>query len=79
MNKFRPLSPDPFIIKDADMALAKFGHLNAIIDELNATIASLQAGFTNVYATNAAALAGGLTPGTLYRTATGELRIVIPA
>jgi hypothetical protein len=30
-----------------------------------------------VYATNALALAGGLTVGTIYRTATGELRIVI--
>ena len=30
-----------------------------------------------VYASNALALAGGLTVGTIYRTATGELRIVI--
>jgi chaperonin cofactor prefoldin len=31
----------------------------------------------NVYADNAAALAGGLTAGTLYSTATGEVRIVV--
>jgi hypothetical protein len=29
-----------------------------------------------VYANNAAALAGGLTSGQLYRTATGDLKIV---
>lgn len=35
MKYFKPQSPDPFIKKDADMALAKFGHLNAIVNELN--------------------------------------------
>lgn len=34
MNKFKPQSPDPFLKKDADMSLAKFGHLNAIVDEI---------------------------------------------
>jgi len=43
---FRPLSPDPFLKKDADMALAKFGHLNHIIDMLcciSDTVAALGA------------------------------------
>lgn len=35
MKKFNPKSPDDFLIKGADMSLAKFGHLNAIIDGLN--------------------------------------------
>lgn len=30
-----------------------------------------------VYANNAAAVAGGLAPGQVYRTSTGELRIVV--
>lgn len=29
---FKPLSPDPYIKKDADQALAKFGHLNHLVD-----------------------------------------------
>jgi hypothetical protein len=40
MEKFRPLSPDPFLVQEADMSLAKFGHINAIVDELNAIIPS---------------------------------------
>lgn len=35
MKYFTPKSPDPFIKKDADMSIAKFGHLNAIVNELN--------------------------------------------
>jgi hypothetical protein len=35
MKKFKPKSPDSFLKKGADMSLAKFGHLNAIIDGLN--------------------------------------------
>ena len=31
MKKFIPQSPDPYIKKEADMGLAKFGHLNAIV------------------------------------------------
>lgn len=67
MKKFTPQSPDPYLVKEEDMALAKFGHLNGLI----ASIAN------NVYADNAAALAGGLEVGTLYSTATGEVRIVV--
>lgn len=40
MDRFKPLSPDPFIIEGEDMALAKFGHLNALVDELNQVVPS---------------------------------------
>jgi hypothetical protein len=35
LNKFIPLSPDPYITSDPEMTLAKFGHLNTIVDYLN--------------------------------------------
>jgi hypothetical protein len=35
LEKFIPLSPDPYITKDSDMKLAQFGHLNTIVDYLN--------------------------------------------
>jgi hypothetical protein len=41
MYKFKPQSPDPFLKKEADMTLAKFGHINAIVDEINTTIPDL--------------------------------------
>jgi hypothetical protein len=59
-------SPDPYLKKDADMTLVKFGHLNYLLDQAN----------NNVFANNAAAIAGGLFAGDLYRTATGQLFIV---
>ena len=37
MRKFNPKSPDDNLIKGADMSLAKFGHLNSIIDGINKT------------------------------------------
>ena len=70
MEKFIPQSPDPYLKKDADMSLAKFGHLNAMLLLINAAK-------DNVYADNIAALAGGLTEGDVYSTATGEVRIVV--
>lgn len=70
MEKFILLSPDPYLKKDADAALAKFGHLNAMLDMINAAK-------NNVYANNATALLGGLEVGTMYSTATGEVRIVV--
>jgi hypothetical protein len=39
LNKFVPLSPDPYITSDPEMTLAKFGHLNTIVDYLNAYVA----------------------------------------
>jgi hypothetical protein len=35
INKFSPVSPDTFLKAGSDMALAKFGHLNAIVDAYN--------------------------------------------
>jgi hypothetical protein len=35
IEKFVPLSPDPYLNEGADMTLAKFGHLNALISTLN--------------------------------------------
>lgn len=35
MEHFKPHSPDPLIKKEADQALAKFGHLNYLVDKLN--------------------------------------------
>ena len=35
MNRFFPKSPDPYIKHSPDMELAKFGHLNALVDVLN--------------------------------------------
>lgn len=67
MKKFTPQSPDPYLNEDSDMGLARFGHLNA----LKASVSE------NVYADNATALAGGLTVGDLYSTATGEVRVVV--
>ena len=37
LEKFIPLSPDPYITQDSDMKLAQFGHLNTIVDYLNGT------------------------------------------
>ena len=34
MKKFIPKQPDPFIKKASDQELAKFGHLNALVDEI---------------------------------------------
>jgi hypothetical protein len=70
MEKFVPASPDALLKKDADMTLAKFGHINKIVDVIN-TISE------NVYPDNATAVTAGLEVGTLYSTATGEVRIVV--
>jgi hypothetical protein len=70
MKKFIPKSPDKFLKKEADMSLAKFGHLNEIVSVINQIT-------DNVYADNTAALAAGLEVGTLYSTSTGEVRVVV--
>lgn len=61
MKKFIPKSPDKFLKKEADMSLAKFGHLNEIVSVINQTT-------NNVYADNAAAVAAGLEVGDFYST-----------
>ena len=40
LEKFIPLSPDPYITQDSDMKLAQFGHLNTIVDYLNIYVAA---------------------------------------
>jgi hypothetical protein len=35
LNKFIPTSPDVNLKKDEDTSLAKFGHLNAIVEYIN--------------------------------------------
>lgn len=70
MNKFIPKSPDKFLKKDADATLARFGHLNELVNVINQIT-------ENVYADNAAAVAGGLSVGDLYSTAAGEVRVVV--
>lgn len=94
---------------DGNATLARIGHVNAVIEELNTEfenvedqvtliesditsleneVAGTQLDITslenkiqeitdNVFADNAAAIAGGLAVGTLYSTATGEIRIVV--
>ena len=62
LTHFEPVSPDPDITTPGDQGLAKFGHLNALIDYIqNAPI----------YADNAAALTGGLKAGDLYKFQAG--------
>lgn len=65
MVKFFPVSPDPYLKTENDMALAKFGHLNALL-----------ANIRREFPDNGTAIAGGLKVGELYSTPTGEVRIV---
>lgn len=69
MKKFTPKSPDPHLRKDADMAPAKFGHLNEIVK-------ALKGAEENVYPDNATALTEGLKPGDFYRDDFGVVRVV---
>jgi hypothetical protein len=65
-KKFKNVSPDPYLRTGEDMGLAKFGHLNFLLGQLN----------DNVHADNAAAKTAGLKAGDFYRTATGQVHIV---
>ena len=60
-----------YFAKPSDSNVARYGHVNALAE------ATLDAVKNNVYADNAAALAGGLVAGELYSTATGEVRVVV--
>lgn len=40
LNKFFPTSNDPFLLADADMALAKFGHLNYLLKYMPDTLST---------------------------------------
>jgi hypothetical protein len=65
--KFTPESPDPFLKKGEDMAPAKFGHLNEILRMTQREFAS-----------DADALAAGLTVGELYSRPSGAVHVVKP-
>jgi hypothetical protein len=65
MVKFYPVSPDPYLKQDNDMAPAKFGHLNAIL-----------ANARREFSDNASAIAAGLKVGELYSTPDGTVKIV---
>jgi|TARA_R110000868_G_scaffold116273_1_gene309762 hypothetical protein len=67
MVKFYPVSPDPYLKQDTDMAPAKFGHLNAIL-----------ANIRREFPDNTAACLGGLKVGELYSTPDGTVKIVKP-
>jgi hypothetical protein len=61
INKFSPVSPDTFLKAGSDMAFAKFGHLNAIVDAYN-TVDTSVATNTNILSLN------GLTASTTLTT-----------
>tara|TARA_R100000951_G_scaffold63937_1_gene53730 strand:+ start:2492 stop:2698 length:207 start_codon:yes stop_codon:yes gene_type:complete len=66
-RKFIPESPDPFLKTGADMAPAKFGHLNEILR-------MMQREFTN----DNTAKAAGLKVGELYSKPSGAVHVVKP-
>lgn len=63
--KFVPISPDPYLKKDEDMAPAKFGHLNKMLADMR-----------REYPDNATAIAAGLKIGEVYSTPAGDVKIV---
>jgi hypothetical protein len=64
INKFSPTSPDTFLKQESDMALAKFGHINAIVDNYNA----LDTAVTAISSTTGALKANSITE---YTSGTG--------
>lgn len=75
INKFFPVSPDTYLKAQSDMALAKFGHLNAIVDAYN----TLDTAVTAISSTTGTLKANSITE---YTTGSGvkingqELNIV---
>ena len=64
-RKFIPESPDPFLKTGADMAPAKFGHLNEMLRMTQ-----------REYADDTAAIAAGLKVGELYSRPSGAVHVV---
>jgi hypothetical protein len=64
LNKFSPVSPDTFLKAEKDMALAKFGHLNAIVDANN----TLDTAVTAISSTTGTVKANSITE---YTTGSG--------
>ena len=65
LKQFFPTSPDPFLVAQEDMALAKFGHLNAIVDAIigiSATAGTLSGNSLTEYTSgNGITISGALT------------------
>lgn len=57
ISTFSPASPDTFLVKESDMSLAKFGHINAIVNELNTKAAAI----TVADVTQATSITNGVT------------------
>lgn len=55
MDKFIPKSPDKFLKKDADATLARFGHLNEVVENLTTTETQVATNTADI-ATNTAAI-----------------------
>lgn len=51
LNKFIPTSPDLDIVQDSDLAPARFGHLNRLVDEINSEFNELKLSETIPYLT----------------------------
>jgi len=64
-RKFIPESPDPFLKTGADMAPAKFGHLNEMLRMTQ-----------REFADDTAAIAAGLKVGELYSRPSGAVHVV---
>jgi hypothetical protein len=61
LDKFIPQSPDKFLRKEEDMAPAKFGHINAIVDKIN-EITNNDGGSFNLKGTQYVFVKGDGTP-----------------
>lgn len=72
LNKFSPVSPDTFLKAGSDMALAKFGHLNAIVDAYN-TVDTSNTANANILSLN------GLTASTTLTTRVDAISTVAGA
>jgi hypothetical protein len=70
MRKIDILNLSKYLRRKGDNKLARVGHVNYALGVTNQIT-------TNVFASNAAAVAAGLEVGTLYSTITGEVRVVV--
>ena len=69
INKFSPVSPDTYLKAGSDMALAKFGHLNAIVDAYNTVDTAVTTLTTRVDAISPSA--GALKANTIVESTSG--------
>ena len=72
-TKFFPTSNDLFLKADADMALAKFGHINSLIDYINTALDySSTTGMTTVKGQEVAIVSGSGATVTLATSQSGS-------